>query len=128
MNISNGESHDRSRVSTRAMSAVPTSAPSMMASAGVMAIRPWPTNEVTSIAVALLLCTMAVTRIPAMNAKGRLFMFWLMMRRRFEPNTRRMPVRTMCVPQTSSVTAESRLSRVSMAKAPCCRWPTGANG
>ncbi|MNJ55540.1 hypothetical protein D3C77_510370 [compost metagenome] len=93
--ISSGDSQDRSRVSTRAISAVPTSAPSMIARAGVMAIRPWPTNEVTRRAVALLLCTMAVTRMPATNASGRLFMFWLMIRRRPEPNTRRIPVRTM---------------------------------
>ncbi|MNE40952.1 hypothetical protein D3C80_1350000 [compost metagenome] len=38
--ISSGDSHDRSKVSTRAISAVPTSAPSMIARAGVMAIRP----------------------------------------------------------------------------------------
>ncbi|MNE23106.1 hypothetical protein D3C80_1163480 [compost metagenome] len=123
--ISSGDSHDRSKVSTLAMSAVPTSAPSMIARAGVMAIRPWPTKDVTSMAVALLLCTIAVTRIPAMNARGRLFMFWLMMRRRSDPNTRRMPVRTICVPQTNSVTAESRLSRVSMAKPPVADGPCG---
>ncbi|MNP20648.1 hypothetical protein D3C76_1132280 [compost metagenome] len=38
--ISSGESHDRSKVSTRAINAVPTSAPSMVARAGVSAIRP----------------------------------------------------------------------------------------
>ncbi|MNP42639.1 hypothetical protein D3C76_1364200 [compost metagenome] len=54
-NTSSGESHDRSKVSTRAMSAVPTSAPSMIARAGVMAMRPCPTKDVTSMAVALLL-------------------------------------------------------------------------
>lgn len=113
-NTSSGESHDRSRVSTRAINAVPTSAPSMIARAGVMAIRPWPTKEVTSMAVALLLCTTAVTTMPAMNARGRRFMFWLSTRRRLDPNTRRMPVRTMCVPHTSKATADSRLSRVSM--------------
>ncbi|MNE37281.1 hypothetical protein D3C80_1311260 [compost metagenome] len=91
----------------------------MIASAGVSPIRLWPTNEVTSIAVALLLCTIAVTRIPATKANGRLDMFWLSTRRRFEPYTRRMPVRTMCVPQISNATAESRLSRVSIEKAPC---------
>ncbi|MNP67337.1 hypothetical protein D3C76_1631590 [compost metagenome] len=83
--ISSGDSHDRSKVSTRAISAVPTSAPSMVASAGVSAIRPWPTNDVTSMAVALLLWTMAVTRIPAMNASQRLDMFWPMTWRRLEP-------------------------------------------
>jgi Spy/CpxP family protein refolding chaperone len=57
----------------------------MVASAGVSAIRPWPTNEVTSMAVALLLCTMAVTTMPAMNASQRLDMFWPMTWRRLEP-------------------------------------------
>ncbi|MNL06135.1 hypothetical protein D3C87_1267640 [compost metagenome] len=83
--ISSGDSHDRSKVSTRAISAVPTSAPSMVASAGVSAIRPWPTKEVTSMAVALLLWTMAVTTIPEMNASQRLDMFWPMTWRKLEP-------------------------------------------
>ncbi|MNE35506.1 hypothetical protein D3C80_1292700 [compost metagenome] len=38
--ISSGDSHDRSKVSTRAISAVPTSAPSMIANAGVKDISP----------------------------------------------------------------------------------------
>lgn len=59
-------------VSTRAISAVPTSAPSMIARAGASAIRPWATKEVASRAVALLLCTRAVTPMPAANASGRL--------------------------------------------------------
>ncbi|MNY31448.1 hypothetical protein D3C86_1656110 [compost metagenome] len=83
--ISSGDSQDRSRVRTRAINAVPTSAPSMVARAGVSAIRPWPTNEVTSIAVALLLWTMAVTRIPAMKASQRLDMLRPMTWRRLEP-------------------------------------------
>ncbi|MCY1403863.1 hypothetical protein D3C76_1276080 [compost metagenome] len=83
--ISNGDSQDKSNVSTRAISAVPTSAPSMMASAGVSVISPWPTKEVTNMAVALLLCTRAVTTMPATKAKGRLDMFWLRTRRRLEP-------------------------------------------
>ncbi|MNT74595.1 hypothetical protein D3C72_2134250 [compost metagenome] len=83
--ISNGDSHDRSNVSTRAISAVPTSAPSMVASAGVSAIRPWPTKEVTSMAVALLLWTIAVTAIPEAKASQRLAMLWLMTWRKLVP-------------------------------------------
>ena len=83
--ISNGESHDRSRVSTRAISAVPTSAPSMIARAGASAIRPWATKEVASRAVALLLCTRAVTPMPAANASGRFSTLRLRMRRRSAP-------------------------------------------
>ncbi|MNN96067.1 hypothetical protein D3C81_2149890 [compost metagenome] len=64
--------------------------------------------------MALLLWTIAVTTIPAMNASQRLDMFWPMTWRRLEPYTRRMPVRTICVPQISKATAESKLSRVSM--------------
>ncbi|MCY1430306.1 hypothetical protein D9M71_462510 [compost metagenome] len=123
--INSGDNQDRSNVSTRAMSAVPTSAPSMMASAGVSAINCWPTKDVTSIAVALLLCTTAVTTMPAMNASGRLDMLWLSTRRRLEPYTRNIPVRTMWVPQISNATAESRLSRVSI-KRPPEKWrPSG---
>ncbi|MNE48199.1 hypothetical protein D3C80_1426480 [compost metagenome] len=116
--ISSGDSQLRSKVSTRAISAVPTSAPSMIASAGASAIRPWPTKEVTSSAVALLLCTRAVTPMPAANASGRLLTLWLSTWRRCEPYTRRMPVRTMWVPQISRATADSRLSRVSIMHLP----------
>lgn len=76
-------------------------------------------------AVALLLCTIAVTTMPATNASQRLDMFWPITWRRLVPYTRRMPVRTMCVPQISRATADSKLSRVSM-QTPCsCRAPKG---
>ena len=112
--ISSGDSQDRSKVSTRAISAVPTSAPSMMASAGVSGTRPWATKEVTSSAVALLLCTRAVTAIPERKASGMRCMLRLSTRRRLAPYTRRMPVRTIWVPHTSRATADSRLSSVSI--------------
>ncbi|MCY1428594.1 hypothetical protein D9M71_444840 [compost metagenome] len=83
--ISSGDSHDRSRVSTRAISAVPTSAPSMIASAGASAIRPPATKEVVSRAVALLLCTSAVTPMPAAKASGVFCTLWLSTRRRLAP-------------------------------------------
>ncbi|MNI41905.1 hypothetical protein D3C73_961700 [compost metagenome] len=83
--INSGDSQDRSKVNTRAISAVPTSAPSMVTRAGVSAIKPWPTKDVTSIAVALLLWTMAVTAMPERNASQRLDMFWPITWRRLEP-------------------------------------------
>ena len=51
---------------------VPTSAPSITASAGAVAIRPWPTNAATISAVAVLLWISAVTPSPAANAAKRL--------------------------------------------------------
>ena len=116
--ISSGLSQLRLSVSTRAMSAVPTSAPSMIARPGASAIRPWATKEVTSKAVALLLCTSAVTPMPATNASGRRPILWLSTLRNCEPNTRRMPVRTMCVPQTNKAMADSKCSRVSINRPP----------
>ena len=68
--MSSGDSHDRSKVSTLAISAVPTSAPSTITSAGVRPTKSWATNEVTSMVVALLLCTSAVTPRPAQKASG----------------------------------------------------------
>ncbi|MNO04545.1 hypothetical protein D3C81_2256110 [compost metagenome] len=57
----------------------------MVASAGVSAIKPWPTKEVTSMAVALLLWTIAVTAIPEAKASQRLDMLWPMTWRRLVP-------------------------------------------
>ena len=48
-------SHDRSNDSTTVTSDVPTSAPSITASAGAVPIRPWPANAATISAVAVLL-------------------------------------------------------------------------
>ncbi|MNC17279.1 hypothetical protein D3C75_651530 [compost metagenome] len=70
MKMSSGESHERSKVRIRAISAVPTSAPSTITSAGVSATRSCATKEVTNMVVALLLCTSAVTPIPAQKANG----------------------------------------------------------
>ncbi len=116
--VSSGDSQERSRVSTRAISAVPTSAPSMIASAVGSAIRPWATKEMASSAVALLLCTSAVTPMPAPKASGALPMLWPSARRRCEPYTRMIPVRTICVPQTSRAMDDSRCNRVSIGRAP----------
>ncbi len=106
--ISSGDSHDRSSENTCTMMAVPTLAPSMMASAGATAIRPWPTKELTMTAVALLLWTRPVTPRPAAKAVKRLEMLEESTWRRLAPYTRRMPTLTMLVPHTSSATPESK--------------------
>ncbi len=111
--ISSGESQERSNVRTRAISAVPTSAPSTITSAGVNATRSCATKEVTSMVVALLLCTKAVTPMPAQKASGFFSTLRLRTVRKRAPNTRITPVRTIWVPHTSSATAESRCNRVS---------------
>ena len=67
--ISRGDSHDRSNEKTTVISAVPTSAPSITASAGAVAINPWPTNEATIRQVAVLDCTSPVTTMPAPAAQ-----------------------------------------------------------
>ncbi|CNV05965.1 Uncharacterised protein [Salmonella enterica subsp. enterica serovar Bovismorbificans] len=113
--ISSGDSHERSKVRIRAISAVPTSAPSTITRAGVRATRSWATNDVTNKVVALLLCTSAVTPIPAQKASGFFSTLRLRTVRRRAPNTRITPVRTICVPHTNSATAESRWSKVNTA-------------
>jgi len=105
--ISSGDSQERSKVRIRAISAVPTSAPSTITSAGASATRSCATNEVTSMVVALLLWTSAVTPIPAQKASGFFSTLRLSTVRNRAPNTRITPVRTICVPQTSSATAEA---------------------
>ncbi|CAH0310239.1 hypothetical protein SRABI106_04024 [Rahnella aquatilis] len=110
--ISSGESQERSKVRIRAITAVPTSAPRIITSAGASATSPCDTNDVTSSAVALLLCTRAVTPMPATNASGFFSTLLLRTRRRLAPKTRMMPVRTMCVPHTSREIADNKCKRV----------------
>ena len=100
--ISSGASQDRSNDRITVTSDVPTSAPSMTASAGAVLISPWPANAETISAVAVLLWMRPVTPRPARNAVKRLLMLLRSTRRRSAPYRRRMPVRTMCVPHTSS--------------------------
>ncbi len=116
--ISSGASHDRSNDRMTVTSDVPTSAPSITASAGAVLIRPWPANAATMSAVAVLLWMSPVTPRPAKKAVKRWLMLLRRIRRRSVPYSRRMPVRTMCVPQTSSETPASRLSSVCMSGAP----------
>ena len=109
--IRSGESHDRSSENTTAMRLVPTSAPSITASAALVVTRFLPTKEATIRQVAVLDCTRLVTPRPAIRARKRLPKLSARIRRRFSPNTRSMPVRTMCVPQTSRAIAARRLRR-----------------
>src|SRR4051812_27431652 len=114
--IRSGESHERSNEKTTAMTLVPTSAPSITASAALVVTRFLPTNEATIRHVAVLDCTMLVTPSPAMTARKRLTKLAASTRRRFSPKTRSMPVRTMCVPQTSRAIAARRLRSESIAR------------
>ncbi len=66
--MSSGASHDRSNDRMSVTSDVPTSAPSITASAGVVPMRPWPANAATMRAVAVLLWMRPVTPRPAKNA------------------------------------------------------------
>ena len=120
--ISSGDSQERSKVRIRAISAVPTSAPRTITSAGASATRSCATNEVTSIVVALLLCTSAVTPIPAQKASGFFSTLPLRTVRKRAPNTRITPVRTIWVPHTSSATAESRCNNVNTVGFPPYRY------
>ena len=76
------------------MSAVPTSAPRMTASAAGRVIRPWPTKDEVIRAVAVLDCTSAVTPMPDSAAVKRLPMLRASRPRSLAPNTRSTPVRT----------------------------------
>ena len=109
--ISSGDSHDRSNENTTAISAVPTSAPSIIASAAASGTRLRSRKEVTIRQVAVLDWIRLVTPSPASSAFQRELMLCASTWRRFSPNTRRMPVRTICVPQTSSAIAASRFNR-----------------
>jgi hypothetical protein len=70
--ISSGDSHDRSNENTTAIIAVPTSAPSITASAAPVPTSPVPTKDATIRQVAVLLCTRLVTPSPASAAVKRL--------------------------------------------------------
>ena len=72
--------------------------------------------------VALLLCTSAVTPIPAQKASGFFSTLRLSTVRKRAPNTRMTPVRTMCVPHTSRATAERRCSKVNTESASPYRY------
>lgn len=119
--MNSGDSQDRSVENSTAISAVPTSAPRITASAAGSEIRPWPTKAEVISEVAVLDCTSAVTPRPDSAAEKRLLMLWASRLRRLAPNTRSTPVRTMCVPQTSRAMAASKLSKCFM----CCERRSG---
>ena len=115
--ISNGASHDRSKERMTVTNDVPTSAPSITASAGAVEMSPWPANAATISAVAVLLWMRPVTPSPARKAVKRWLMLLRSTRRRSPPYSRKMPVRTMWVPHTRSDTPANRLSRIGMRQA-----------
>ena len=112
--INSGDSHDKSSEKTTAITLVPTSAPSITASAAVRETMPWPTNDETISAVAVLDCTMAVTPIPESTALSRLLTPREINWRKFAPKTRKTPVRTSWVPQTKRAIAAKRFSKCFM--------------
>ncbi len=65
-------SHLTSNAKTCATRVVPTSAPSMIASAIGSVSRPRPVNEASSSAVAVALCSTPATPMPVPNATARL--------------------------------------------------------
>ncbi|MNT82748.1 hypothetical protein D3C72_2225200 [compost metagenome] len=67
-----GESQCRSTASSRATRLVPTSAPSITASAMAVVMKPCPAIEAVIRAVAVLLCTAMVAATPAKKAASRL--------------------------------------------------------
>ena len=110
-----GESAATLNDSAWTMSAVPTLAPSITASAGTSATKPPAASPVTISPVAVLLWSSAVTAAPARNAASRLPRAMWMSRRRSEPNARTMPLWTMCRPHSSSATPPIRSSRMKLA-------------
>ena len=70
--ISSGASQERSSDRTTVTSDVPTSAPSITASALAVVTRPWPANAETMSAVAVELWMRPVTPMPAAKAARRL--------------------------------------------------------
>src|SRR6185503_10781785 len=110
--IASGDSHERSNEKSWTTRLVPTSAPSMIASAGASPIRFCCTNDPAISAVALEDCTSAVTPRPARNAWNRFETLSARTLRSPPPNTRRTPERTICVPQTRSATPARMLISV----------------
>ena len=113
--MNSGESHDKSSENSTAITLVPRSAPSITANAAGSAIKPCPTNDETINAVAVLDCTSAVTPTPDMTAAAGVRTLRAIICRSLAPNTRKIPVRTSWVPQTSRATAANRFRRCFMA-------------
>ena len=109
--ISNGESQDKSKENTTAIRLVPISAPSITERPAAKPTNPLPTKDEMITAVAVLDCTRPVTASPATTDLKRLLRLLASTRRKFSPNIRITPVRTMLVPHTRSAIAASKFSR-----------------
>src|SRR5574344_1315171 len=112
-----GDSQDRSSENTTVMMAEPSSAPRITVSAAGRVIMPCPTNEDTISEVAVLDCTMAVTPMPESTAVMRVRTPRAINWRKLAPNTRKMPVRTIWMPQMSRAMAAKRFKRCCIARA-----------
>jgi hypothetical protein len=108
------QSHLMSKAKTCATSVVPTSAPSMMASAMGSVTRPRPAKDDSSRAVAVELCTMPVTPMPVAKAVMRSRDARASMARSVAPKVRVRPVRTMRTPHSRSATAPSNVKSRSL--------------
>jgi hypothetical protein len=73
---------------------------------------PCPTKELTIKQVAVLDCNRLLTPKPDTKAKAGLFMLLANKSRREPPKTRKMPVRTVCVPHTKSAMAASKFNKL----------------
>ena len=121
-----GKTTVMSKASACTISAVPTLAPSMAASAGASATAPEAAKEETISAVAVLLCSAAVTPSPASTARTWPPRAMPSQRCSRLPKARCTPDCTMCRPQSSSAAspASSSSSRAScMAGRPPFRAP-----
>jgi hypothetical protein len=98
-----------------AISDVPTSAPSMTASAIAVPTKPRAANDAVISAVAVELCSSDVTPRPQPNARNRLPSAEPMAARRSPPNARITPVRTMRSPQSRRATPPTRWIRIDVA-------------
>ena len=115
---SNVHSHLMSNEKACAAIDEPTSAPSMTASASGSAIRPRPAKEASRRAVAVELCRMPVTPMPARNALMRVRVRVEMIRRSVAPKARIIPVRTIRTPQSRSATLPRNVAKSSVPDIP----------
>ena len=113
--ISTGDRIARLNETSWATSDVPTSAPSMTASAIAVPTKPRAANEAVISAVAVELCSRAVTPSPQPKARKRLPRAEPMAARRSPPNARITPVRTMRRPHSSRATPPARWIRIEVA-------------
>ena len=87
------------------------SAPNITAKAGAVVINPRPANDEIIMAVAVLLCKIAVTPTPTHKARNRLATLLLIAWRNPPPYARVTPVLTIRIPHRSKATEPIRLIR-----------------